>query len=120
MENSFICDTRADKETEQLRSWVRSQNGEIKATHIVIQSEGTSLEEQNTITTPTNSINSSWAESASMAVLPVRCKVLNIFFFINCLKIDIFKSYDKAVGLFAGPRPLRRIRRVLLKPNHNF
>ncbi|XP_023702053.1 deformed epidermal autoregulatory factor 1 isoform X2 [Cryptotermes secundus] len=82
VDNSFICDTRQDKDSEPLRTWVRSQNGELKATHIVIQNDPGSSDEPNTPSsipgTPMGlrgeTVPSSWTESANMPVLPVRCK----------------------------------------------
>ncbi|XP_021915750.1 deformed epidermal autoregulatory factor 1 isoform X2 [Zootermopsis nevadensis] len=82
VDNSFICDTRQDKDSEPLRTWVRSQNGELKATHIVIQNDSGGGDDPNTPTgTPSTplglrgeTVPSSWAESANMPVLPVRCK----------------------------------------------
>ncbi|KAK7861971.1 hypothetical protein R5R35_013535 [Gryllus longicercus] len=77
VDNSFICDTRQDKDTE-LRTWVRTQNGELKATHIVIQSDPQTDENApNTPNTPLGqreSFPNSWTESANLPVLPVRCK----------------------------------------------
>ncbi|XP_066991907.1 deformed epidermal autoregulatory factor 1 [Anabrus simplex] len=75
VDNSFICDTRQDKDNEPLRTWVRSQNGELKATHIVIQSDPGGVDDgTSTPNTPLGTISNSWSESASMPVLPVRCK----------------------------------------------
>ncbi|KAJ9595689.1 hypothetical protein L9F63_013102, partial [Diploptera punctata] len=77
VDNSFICDGRTDKDSEPLRTW----NGELKATHIVIQNDPGTVDEPNTPGTPgtpltlrTESVPASWTESASMPVLPVRCK----------------------------------------------
>nr|CAD7267219.1 unnamed protein product [Timema shepardi] len=80
VDNSFICDTRGDKDSDPLRTWVRAQNGELKATHIVIQSDPNVGDENGGCSTPNTpmglreSIPNSWTESANMPVLPVRCK----------------------------------------------
>jgi hypothetical protein len=60
------------------------QNGELKATHIVIQNDPGGGDEPSTpSSTPGTPIGlrgetvpSSWTESANMPVLPVRCKVM--------------------------------------------
>jgi hypothetical protein len=59
------------------------QNGELKATHIVIQNDPGGGDEPGTPNTPGTPIGlrgetvpSSWTESANMPVLPVRCKVM--------------------------------------------
>ncbi|KAJ4436512.1 hypothetical protein ANN_16543 [Periplaneta americana] len=81
VDNSFICDTRQDKDSDSLRTWVRSQNGELKATHIVIQNDPGGDEPTTPSSTPgtplglrAEAVPSSWTESANMPVLPVRCK----------------------------------------------
>lgn len=75
VDNGFICEPRSDKVTDPLR-W----NGELKATHIVIQNPSTDeadSESIHTVTTASSQQIYSWAESASLAVLPVRCKNTN-------------------------------------------
>lgn len=74
VDNGFICEARHDKETDPL-SW----NGELKATHIVIQnSDEQECEQQIHVTAaPTSQSLCSWTESANMAVLPIRCKNTN-------------------------------------------
>nr|CAD7415359.1 unnamed protein product [Timema poppensis] len=58
----------------------RLLNGELKATHIVIQSDPNVGDENGGCSTPNTpmglreSIPNSWTESANMPVLPVRCK----------------------------------------------
>jgi hypothetical protein len=60
------------------------QNGELKATHIVIQNDPGGGDEPSTPSSSPSTplglrgetVPSSWAESASMPVLPVRCKVM--------------------------------------------
>jgi len=59
------------------------QNGELKATHIVIQNDPGGGDEPGAPSTPGTPIGlrgetvpSSWTESANMPVLPVRCKVM--------------------------------------------
>ncbi|PSN53039.1 Deformed epidermal autoregulatory factor 1 [Blattella germanica] len=82
VENSFICETRQDKDSDSLRPWVSSLNGELKATHIVIQNDpGGGDDHNNSTSTPgsalglrTETVPNSWTESANMPVLPVRCK----------------------------------------------
>lgn len=73
VDNGFICEPRHDKDTDPLR-W----NGELKATHIVIQN---STEEQESDQIHVSTANAqpicSWSESANLAVLPVRCKNTN-------------------------------------------
>lgn len=79
VDNSFICDTRQEKDSDSIRTWVRSQNGELKAAHIVIQSDPV-VDDQQTPTTQANGLamrempQTSWTESANMPILPVRCK----------------------------------------------
>lgn len=88
------------------------QNGELKATHIVIQNDPGGGDEPSTPSTPGTPIGlrgetvpSSWTESANMPVLPVRCKVMQtniqntshlsvIFFTIGCRKLHNKKLYD--------------------------
>ncbi|XP_075229729.1 deformed epidermal autoregulatory factor 1-like isoform X2 [Lycorma delicatula] len=65
VDNSCICDTRSDKEGDPLRTW----NGTLKTTHIVIQ-DGSESNSAGTASTP----SSSWTEAANMPILPVRCK----------------------------------------------
>ncbi|XP_011300576.1 deformed epidermal autoregulatory factor 1 isoform X1 [Fopius arisanus] len=73
VDNGFICEPRHDKDTDPLR-W----NGELKATHIVIQNSPEETEtEQIHVTTANSQSICSWSESANMAVLPVRCKNTN-------------------------------------------
>ncbi|XP_071446382.1 deformed epidermal autoregulatory factor 1 [Hetaerina americana] len=83
VDNSFICDTRGDKEAETIRTWVRSaQNGWEQATHIVIQGEplvtGDVAPPAATVAAPTQATNlncpSTWNESIHLPVLPIRCK----------------------------------------------
>ncbi|KAF4526974.1 hypothetical protein B566_EDAN015800 [Ephemera danica] len=88
VDNSFICDARNEKDAESIRNWVRSaqgiqclQNGELKATHIVIQGEPVGGGEvQNTTVTVQESSPctprepTTWNESVHLPVLPVRCK----------------------------------------------
>lgn len=75
VDNGFICEARDDK-LDHMR-W----NGELKATHIVIQNAADESETDQLSSTPvvtqTNSQNASWTECANMAVLPVRCKTTN-------------------------------------------
>ncbi|XP_054274578.1 deformed epidermal autoregulatory factor 1 [Macrosteles quadrilineatus] len=70
VDNSCICDGRQDKDSDTLRSWVRTENGTLKATHIVIQDGADDSSTSHTCT-------SSWTEYASMPILPVRCKTTN-------------------------------------------
>ncbi|XP_072747793.1 deformed epidermal autoregulatory factor 1 isoform X1 [Anoplolepis gracilipes] len=73
VDNGFICDSRHDKDSDPLR-W----NGELKATHIVIQNSTDETEsEQIHVSTPNSQPIYSWSESANLAVLPVRCKNTN-------------------------------------------
>lgn len=73
VDNSFICEPRHDKDTDPLR-W----NGELKATHIVIQNSADDTDtEQLHVSAANAQPVCSWSESASMAVLPVRCKNTN-------------------------------------------
>ncbi|XP_043476465.1 deformed epidermal autoregulatory factor 1 [Leptopilina heterotoma] len=73
VDNSFICEPRHDKDTDPLR-W----NGELKATHIVIQNSADDTDtEQLHVSAANSQPVCSWSESASMAVLPVRCKNTN-------------------------------------------
>ncbi|XP_011149932.1 deformed epidermal autoregulatory factor 1 isoform X2 [Harpegnathos saltator] len=73
VDNGFICEPRNDKDTDPLR-W----NGELKATHIVIQNSTDETEsEQIHVSTPSSQPIYSWSESANLAVLPVRCKNTN-------------------------------------------
>lgn len=73
VDNGFICDSRHDKDSDPLR-W----NGELKATHIVIQNSADDTEsEQIHVSTPNSQPIYSWSESANLAVLPVRCKNTN-------------------------------------------
>lgn len=73
VDNGFICEPRHDKDTDSLR-W----NGELKATHIVIQNSTEEPEsEQIHVSTPNTQPICSWSESANLAVLPVRCKNTN-------------------------------------------
>lgn len=70
VDNGFICEPR-DK--DPLR-W----NGELKATHIVIQNS-----DENEPTGGSSQQVSSWSDSANMAVLPVRCKNTNAELYKN-------------------------------------
>ncbi|CAL7941191.1 unnamed protein product [Xylocopa violacea] len=73
VDNGFICEPRHDKDTDPLR-W----NGELKATHIVIQNSTEEAEsEQIHVSAANTQPICSWAESANLAVLPVRCKNTN-------------------------------------------
>ncbi|KAK0178777.1 hypothetical protein PV327_007632 [Microctonus hyperodae] len=73
VDNGFLCESRHDKDSDPLR-W----SGELKATHIVIQNSSEETEgEQIHVTTAHPQTICSWAESANMAVLPVRCKNTN-------------------------------------------
>ncbi|CAK9796674.1 Deformed epidermal autoregulatory factor 1 [Anthophora plagiata] len=73
VDNGFICEPRHDKDTDPLR-W----NGELKATHIVIQNSTEEPEsEQIHVSTANAQPICSWSESANLAVLPVRCKNTN-------------------------------------------
>ncbi|XP_051160030.1 deformed epidermal autoregulatory factor 1 isoform X2 [Leptopilina boulardi] len=73
VDNSFICEPRHDKDSDPLR-W----NGELKATHIVIQNSADDTDaEQLHVSASNVQPVCSWSESASMAVLPVRCKNTN-------------------------------------------
>ncbi|XP_043262406.1 deformed epidermal autoregulatory factor 1 isoform X1 [Colletes gigas] len=73
VDNGFICEPHHDKDTDPLR-W----NGELKATHIVIQNSTEEHEsEQIHVSTPSAQQICSWSESANLAVLPVRCKNTN-------------------------------------------
>jgi len=73
VDNGFICDSRHDKDSDPLR-W----NGELKATHIVIQNSADETEsEQIHVSTPNSQPIYSWSEAANLAVLPVRCKNTN-------------------------------------------
>lgn len=69
VENSCICDTRQDKESDPLRTWVRTENGSLKAAHIVIQDGPDEPSAPST-----QSCSTSWSEYANMPVLPIRCK----------------------------------------------
>lgn len=67
VENSCICDNHNDKDSEQTQrttQWFRSENGQLKATHIVIE---------NTDDSPLPN-NATWLASASQPIIPVRCK----------------------------------------------
>jgi hypothetical protein len=63
------------------------QNGELKATHIVIQNDPGGGDEASTPTSAPNTplglrgetVPNSWTESANMPVLPVRCKVMYLY-----------------------------------------
>lgn len=88
------------------------QNGELKATHIVIQNDPGGGDDPGTPGTPGTPIGlrgetvpSSWTESANMPVLPVRCKVMQtnmqnishlsvICFTIGCRKLHNKKLYN--------------------------
>ncbi|XP_012260744.2 deformed epidermal autoregulatory factor 1 isoform X2 [Athalia rosae] len=73
VDNGFICEPRHDKDSDPLR-W----NGELKATHIVIQNSADDNDgDQIHVTTANSQPICSWSESANMAVLPVRCKNTN-------------------------------------------
>ncbi|XP_046671580.1 deformed epidermal autoregulatory factor 1 isoform X2 [Homalodisca vitripennis] len=72
VDNACLCDGRQDKDSDSLRSWVRTENGTLKATHIVIQ-DGSADESS----TASHNCTSSWTEYAGMPVLPVRCKTTN-------------------------------------------
>lgn len=78
VDNSFICEPRSDKDSDPLR-W----NGELKATHIVIQNSADesehelNLQEHKIHIASNQHQTNSWAECANMAVLPVRCKNTN-------------------------------------------
>lgn len=73
VDNGFICEPRSDKDTDPLR-W----NGELKATHIVIQNSTDETEsDQIHVSAPSSQPIYSWSESANLAVLPVRCKNTN-------------------------------------------
>ncbi|XP_076641354.1 deformed epidermal autoregulatory factor 1 isoform X2 [Halictus rubicundus] len=73
VDNGFICEPRTDKDSDPLR-W----NGELKATHIVIQNSTEEHEsEQIHVSTGNTQQICSWSESANLAVLPVRCKNTN-------------------------------------------
>ncbi|XP_015177759.1 PREDICTED: deformed epidermal autoregulatory factor 1 [Polistes dominula] len=73
VDNGFICESRHDKDTDPLR-W----NGELKATHIVIQNSTDETESDQIHVSAANSQPiCSWSESANLAVLPVRCKNTN-------------------------------------------
>ncbi|XP_058797575.1 deformed epidermal autoregulatory factor 1 [Phymastichus coffea] len=72
VDNGFICEARDDK-SDPLR-W----NGELKATHIVIQNSGEESESEPIhVTSGASSSLCSWTECANMAVLPIRCKSTN-------------------------------------------
>ncbi|KAL2715264.1 deformed epidermal autoregulatory factor 1 [Vespula maculifrons] len=73
VDNGFICEPRHDKDADPLR-W----NGELKATHIVIQNSTDEAESEQIHVSAANSQPiCSWSESANLAVLPVRCKNTN-------------------------------------------
>ncbi|KAI4478572.1 hypothetical protein M0804_011895 [Polistes exclamans] len=73
VDNGFICESRHDKDADPLR-W----NGELKATHIVIQNSTDETESDQIHVSAANSQPiCSWSESANLAVLPVRCKNTN-------------------------------------------
>lgn len=73
VDNGFICEPRHDKDSDPLR-W----NGELKATHIVIQNSTDETEsEQIHVSTPSSQPIYSWSDSANLAVLPIRCKNTN-------------------------------------------
>lgn len=73
VDNGFICEPRHEKDGDPLR-W----NGELKATHIVIQNSTDDVEtEQIHVSTGNSTQVCSWTEAANMAVLPVRCKNTN-------------------------------------------
>uniref|UniRef100_A0A0A9YCZ0 Deformed epidermal autoregulatory factor 1 n=1 Tax=Lygus hesperus TaxID=30085 RepID=A0A0A9YCZ0_LYGHE len=68
VDNSCLCDGHQEKEcsdpTHRAAQWFRSENGQLKTTHIVIEnSDDTAL--------PTNA---AWLASANQPVIPVRCK----------------------------------------------
>lgn len=73
VDNGFICEPRHDKDSDPLR-W----NGELKATHIVIENSTVETEsEQIHVSTPSSQPIYSWSDSANLAVLPIRCKNTN-------------------------------------------
>ncbi|KAI4498276.1 hypothetical protein M0802_006762 [Mischocyttarus mexicanus] len=73
VDNGFICESRHDKDADSLR-W----NGELKATHIVIQNSADETESDQLHVSGANSQPlCSWSESANLAILPVRCKNTN-------------------------------------------
>ncbi|KAG5348176.1 DEAF1 factor, partial [Acromyrmex charruanus] len=73
VDNGFICESRHDKDSDPLR-W----NGELKATHIVIQNSTDETEsEQIHVSTPSSQPIYNWSDSANLAVLPIRCKNTN-------------------------------------------
>jgi hypothetical protein len=78
------------------------QNGELKATHIVIQNDPGGGDEPGTPGLRGEAVPSSWTESANMPVLPVRCKVMqtniqNItHLLINSFTIGCRKLHDKS------------------------
>lgn len=72
VDNGFICEPRHDKDTDPLR-W----NGELKTTHIVIQNTTDDVDTEQIHVSGGNQQICSWAESANLAVLPVRCKNTN-------------------------------------------
>lgn len=73
VDNGFLCESRGDDKNDPIR-W----NGELKATHIVIQNS-TDESESDPIHVTSAQPNSlcSWSECANMAVLPIRCKNTN-------------------------------------------
>ena len=74
VDNGFICEQRHDKDTDPLR-W----NGELKATHIVIQNSADDVETEQIHVSAGNNHQQicTWADSANLGVLPVRCKNTN-------------------------------------------
>ncbi|XP_073973009.1 deformed epidermal autoregulatory factor 1 [Rhodnius prolixus] len=68
VENSCMCEGSHDKECSEVShrttQWFRSENGHLKATHIVI-------ENNDECQLPNNA---SWLATASQPVIPIRCK----------------------------------------------
>ncbi|KAK9499984.1 hypothetical protein O3M35_002909 [Rhynocoris fuscipes] len=68
VENSCMCEGSHDKECSEVShrttQWFRSENGHLKATHIVI-------ENNEECQLPNNA---SWLASASQPIIPIRCK----------------------------------------------
>ncbi|XP_063240445.1 deformed epidermal autoregulatory factor 1 isoform X2 [Bacillus rossius redtenbacheri] len=94
VDNSFICESRQDKDNDPLRTWgsptVNDRqapiqhyvlggpvNGDLKGAHIVIQSEDGAQSSQGASPGVREQNHGSWTEFANLAVLPVRCKNTN-------------------------------------------
>ncbi|CAH0391489.1 unnamed protein product [Bemisia tabaci] len=74
--NCISCDQGTKFGADPLRTWVRDENGELKATHIVIQEASDSQEEQQTVNQQ-DCLTTTYAAAANCPILPIRCKSTN-------------------------------------------